>query len=401
MKFKSWFSLICFVGLVTALLVYAFMPRAKAVDLAKIEYGPLVVTVVEDGRTRIKEKYVVSAPLAGRLMRIRLKSGDIVTEGQTLLATIEPTDPALLDPRAHAEAEARLSAAEAAHNRTAPALAKALAATEHAERELTRARELASNNAITEVELAERILAHRTSTQDYRAAEFDREIARFEVEQARAALTRTQPEESAQEQVYFEIRAPISGHVLRVLQESATVVSPGTELIEVGNPKDLEVEVDVLSSDATQIRSGARAWLDQWGGETSLPAAVRLVEPTGFTKISALGVEEQRVNVIVDFTGPLEERESLGNGFRVEANIVTWEQPRVLRVPTSALFRREQDWAVFRLVEGRAQLTKLKIGRRNAFWGQVLSGLQEHDQVIVHPSDEISEAIRVRSRQEE
>jgi HlyD family secretion protein len=397
-KFRTWIQLLIFAGVVTALLFYAFMPRPVSVDLEEIQHGPLIVTVSEDGKTRIKEKYVVSSPLAGRLMRIQLKSGDEVVEGKTLLAVIEPTDPALLDPRAKAEAEARLKAAEATLERTEPILEKSLAEVENAEEELTRGRKLMPKNAITVEELNQRILLHRTRTQEYRAATFDREIARFELEQAKAALLRTQPDDNGKDQVYFEIRSPISGRVLNVLQESATVVASGIDLIEVGNPKDLEVEVDVLSSDAVQIRSGARAWLDQWGGKDPLPAAVRLVEPSGFTKISALGVEEQRVNVIIDFTSPPAERETLGSGFRVEANIVTWEDTHVLRVPISALFRHEQGWAVFRVVNEQAAVTPIKIGHRNASHAEVLEGLTERDRVVVHPSDDVADGVSIVAR---
>ena len=398
MKFRTWVQLLIFASVVTALLFYAFMPRPVSVDLEEILYGPLIVTVSEDGKTRIKEKYVVSSPLAGRLLRIQLKSGDEVVEGKTLLAVIEPTDPALLDPRAKAEAEARLKAAEASLERTEPILEKSLAEVENAEVELTRGRKLMAKNALTEEELNQRILLYRTKTQEYRAATFDREIARFEMEQAKAVLLRTQPDEAGPDQVYFEIRSPISGRVLNVLQESATVVASGVDLIEVGNPKDLEVEVDVLSSDAVQIRSGARAWLDQWGGKDPLPAAVRLVEPSGFTKISALGVEEQRVNVIIDFTGTIAERETLGSGFRVEANIVTWEDAHVLRVPISALFRHEQGWAVFRVVNEQGVVTPIKIGQRNSTHAEVLAGLTEHDRVVVHPSDDVADGVSIVQR---
>jgi HlyD family secretion protein len=387
------------VGLVGG-IAYAFMPRPLPVDMASVERGPLRVTINEDGRTRIKEKYIVSSPLSGRLRRIQLRAGDEVVAGETLLAVVEPTHPELLDARARAEAQARVNAAEAALERAEPALQSAEAAMEFAESELARVRRLFERNGAAQQQLDAAELAYRQRTQDYRTAKFNEEIARYELEMSRAALLRTQPQESpgADAEWQFRILAPITGSVLRVFQESETIVMPGTQLLELGDPRDLEVEVDVLSSDAVRISPGNDVLLEQWGGERPLKGAVRLVEPSAFTKISALGVEEQRVYVIIDLLDPPEERPSLGDAYRVEARIITWQQDDVLKIPTSALFRHDDEWAVFRVVDGRARLQPVLIGQRNALEAQVLGGLKEGDIVIVHPSDKLAPGTAVVAR---
>lgn len=379
-----------------ATVVYALMPQAVGVDAATAERGLLRVTVDEDGMTRIKERYIVSSPLSGRLLRIGLDPGDPVMVGKTILTRIEPTDPQLLDPRARAEAEARVKAAEARLQQVKPELQKALAALQYAESELGRARRLLQRKAITSDDLEEQELIFRTRTEEYNAAQFAEEIAQFELELAKSALLRTESgSDTSAEDWYFEIRAPITGSVLRVLQESATVVTPGEPLLELGDPQDLEVVVDVLSSDAVKIQPGAKVFLEHWGGDVPLIGTVRLVEPSGFTKISALGVEEQRVNVIIDFNDPPETRQTLGDGFRVEARVVVWEMSDVLKVPVGALFRSDDDWTVFVIEDGTAQLRRIGVGRRNGFEGQILDGLQEGEQVVLHPSDQIADGVTV------
>ena len=387
-------------AVVVASIVYAFQPQPVGVDLARVTRGPLQVTIDEDGKTRIKERYIVSAPLAGRLLRIDMDPGDAVVSGISLLATIEPSDPELLDARALAEAEARVKATEASLQRTAPALEQARAALEFAETELARVLRLDEKRAISRQEVDDARLAFRLRTEEFRAASFAQDIARYELQQAQAALTRTRPatDENPHANWQFEIRSPIDGRVLRVLQESAAVVSAGTPLLEVGDPADLEIEIDVLSTDAVRVTPGAKVWIEHWGGDRPLVGTVRLVEPSAFTKISALGVEEQRVNVIADFVDPPAERPTLGDGFRVEARIVTWENESVLRVPSSALFREGTQWAVFVVDGGRAALRKVKLGRRNNLESEVLDGLSQDEQVVVHPSDRIRNGVAVRPR---
>ncbi len=402
---------------VVGMLVYALLPKPVGVDLGTVERGPLQVTVDEDGRTRIKEQYIVSTPLSGRLMRIDLDVGDPVVAGQSAIARIQPTDPALLDPRARAQSEARVKAAEARLKQAATGLEKAKAAMDFAESEVARIRKLRDRDAATSSQVDAKELEFRTTTQEFRAARFAEEIARFELELEQAALLRTQGDEDDDDSAHgngghgdaddgtpsdangeFLIRAPISGRVLKVFQESATVVTPGMQLVQLGDPSDLEIVVDVLSSDAVRIVPGAKARLDQWGGEEPLTATVRLVEPSGFTKISALGVEEQRVNIVLEFDDPPENRSSLGDSFRVEAHIVIWEDPQVLKVPNSALFRHEGKWAVFRINDVHARLQPVEIGHQNSLESEILSGLGEGDRIVMHPSDQIKDGVEVFER---
>ncbi len=434
---------------VLGMLVYAMLPKPVGVDLGVVERGPLQVTVDEDGRTRIKEQYIVSTPLSGRLMRIDLDVGDPVVAGQSAIARIQPTDPALLDPRAQAQSEARVKAAEARLQQAATGLEKTKAAMDFAESEVARIRKLRDNNAATSSQVDAQELQFRTTTQDFRAARFAEEIARFELELEQAALLRTQgdedhgntsPDESTKpgESTHpgenteegedtghsetddseaddgtpdgapeetpsdangeFLIRAPITGRVLKVFQESATVVTPGTQLVQLGDPSDLEVVVDVLSSDAVRIVPGAKARLDQWGGDAPLSATVRLVEPSGFTKISALGVEEQRVNVVLEFDDPPEDRSTLGDSFRVEAHIIIWENSQVLKVPNSALFRHKGEWAVFQINDARARLQPVEIGHQNSLESEIVSGLEEGDRIVMHPSDQVEDGAEIFER---
>jgi HlyD family secretion protein len=404
-------------------LGYAFMPQPVEVDLAKIGRGTLRVTVDEDGKTRIREKYVVSAPLVGRLLRINMEAGDPVEAGTTLLATIEPRDPELLDARTVAQSEARVKAAEATLRKVEPQLEEVRAAQSYAEAELSRIRRAARDNAVSRSELEEAELLYRQRSEELRSMRIQEEIARFELEQAEAALLRTRPRETepngpiapANSTVAdpapanaipsngngswtFTIYSPINGRVLRVFQESAAVVTAGTPLLELGDPLDLEAEIDVLSRDAVNIEPGATVYLEHWGGERPLLGTVRLVEPSGFTKISTLGVEEQRVNAIVDLVDPPADRETLGDGFRVEARIVIAEANDVLIVPTSALFRVGQQSAVFRASDGTAHRQFVKIGRQNGLEAEVIEGLAEGDQVVIHPSDQVEDGVAIRQR---
>ena len=399
-----------FVLLVAALVVgglgYAFWPEPAEVDLAKVERGSLQVTVDEDGKTRIREKYVVSAPLVGRLLRINMEAGDPIVAGKTLLASIEPRDPDLLDARAVAQAEARVRAAEATLKKMEPTLETVRDAQAFAEAEMTRARKAAVGNAISKSELESAEFDYRQKSEELRSTRIQEEIARFELEQAEAALLRTRPRDAettggasdGNGGWTFTIYSPIKGRVLRVLQESAAVVNAGTPLLELGDPLDLEAEVDVLSRDAVNIHPGARVLLEHWGGDKVLQGRVRLVEPSGFTKISTLGVEEQRVNVIVDFVDPPEARATLGDGFRVEARIVIDEADDVLKVPTSALFRVGKQSAVFQVVDDVVHEQVVRIGRQNGLEAEVLEGLAAGDQVVIHPSDQIEDGIHVRQR---
>lgn len=400
---KRIFSVAVFGGIAGA-LVYAFMPRPIPIDVGKVSRGDLRVSVEEDGRTRIRERYVVSAPLAGRLQRSKWKAGDVITRGQAL-AVIEPTDPALLDPRALAQAEARVKSVRGNVEQATASVDRLRVMVDHAESELARVEKLSREKAVSPQDLEEKRMIRRMRGEEYRQARHAEDTARFDLEVAEAALLRTRPGDASSEDAsHFVIPTPPQlnserpFYVLRVRQESETVVTPGMPLLEIGDPTDLEIEIDVLSSDAVKVRPGAKVFLEQWGGDAPLEARVRLVEPSGFLKISALGVEEQRVNVIADFAFPEQVPDTLKDGFRVEARIIVWEESDVIKVPNSALFRQGEGWAVFRVIDGRAVLRPVEIGRRNGLDAEVKSGLGVGDEVVVHPSDKIRDGVQVVAR---
>lgn len=383
--------------LILAAIVWAFLPKPIEVDVAKVERGPLQVTVDHEGKTRIKDRYVVSAPLGGWMRRLPWKAGDKVEAGKSLLAVIEPGDPALLDVRTVAQSEARVKGAEAAKAQAAANLSRAQASRDLAQSDLARFKPLAQEGAISQQQFEAAQERARSADESAKAAQYAEQIAVFELEQAKAALLRVRPgAPNAANAGSFNIHSPISGRVLRVLQESATAIAPGQPLLELGDPSNLEIVVDVLSSDAVKVRTGAKMLLEHWGGEQPLESRVRLVEPAGFLKVSALGVEEQRVNVIGDFTGPLQEWNALGDAYRVEARIVISEAQDVVQIPSSALFRTDDSWAVFQVINGRARLRLVKTGETNGLQSQVLEGLQPGDTVIVHPGDRIKDGVRIR-----
>jgi len=394
---RPWLIALALLG--AAALGWAFRPQPVSVNVSPVTRGPLIVTIDEEGRTRIKERFIVSAPLAGRLLRVALRPGDAVEAGKTVLTALEPAEADLLDPRARAQAEARLKSAEASRERSIPLLERARTAHDYAATDLARARELHASQGLSHRELDAAEQREAETSAELKSAEFERRIADYEVEVARAALVGRGPDEAnGSEGRRLEIRAPISGRVLRVFQESSTVVAAGTRLVEIGDPDDLEIVVEVLSTDAVKVRPGVRMLIEHWGGDESLPARVRTVEPSGFTKVSALGVEEQRVNVIADFTGPASAH-AIGDGFRVEARIVIWESADVLKVPSGALFRDGDEWAVFVVERGRAALRPVTIGRRNSREAEVLGGLAAGETLVLHPGDNVEAGTRLRLRE--
>lgn len=378
-------------------LALGFFPRAVPVDTAAVTRGLLTVSVEEEGKTRVMERYVISAPLAGYARRIDLHVGDAVKVGQ-MLAMIEPARSEALDPRSRAQASAQVKAADAS---VAAAREQARAATAQAElarKELARAQSLLEANFVSRQAL-DKAQTEVTRTQAAKlAADHAVNVARFERDMARVALTRTARLQAVSPSESIQVRAPVNARVLRVIHESEGTVQAGQPLIEIGNPEGLEVEVEVLSTQAVKIAPGSRVLLDRWGGETTLEGAVRVVEPTGFTKVSALGVEEQRVRVIVDFTSPRDAWQRLGDGYRVEVRFVVWEGTDVLQIPASALFRSNSGWAVYRIKGGRARLNPVEIGQRAGLFVQVVSGLTEGETLINHPDDKISDGTRVKLR---
>lgn len=406
--------LILFVAALAGAIFLGLRPAPVEADLAKVVRGSIRETVDQDGKTRLRERYILSAPLAGRLLRIGLDPGDKVAAGETLVASIEPRDPELLDARALLQAEANVKAAEARLERTTPLLDEAVANLEFAQADLRRAQQARQESAgsVTLNELENKEMVRRTRSALVRAAQHAHEIAQFELAQAKAALIRTRPAEEEAEgngktpapypqqdpQWHFNILSPINGRVLRVFRESSGVVAAGDQMLEIGDPLDLEVEIDVLSRDAVKVKPGAHVLLEEWGGNRALNGEVRLVEPSGFTKISTLGVEEQRVNVIVDLVDPPELREKLGDNFRVEARIVIAEADDVLKVPSSALFRVGEDWAVFRVEAGVARQRIIKLGLQNGLEADVQEGLAEGDLVVTHPGDNVVDGRAVKPR---
>lgn len=377
-------------------IISGFLPKPLPVESAKVTRGRLEVTVRDDGRTRIRDRYMVSSPLGGQLQRIEFKSGDLVEAGKTVLATIVPVQPEFYDPRARAMAEARIRMAEAARGQAQALVDRAEANRAYAKSERQRVLGLFESSTATQQEVDRADLQLRTSDEEVNAAQFAVQISRFELEQAQAALLVANSESTPASR--FEIQSPITGTVLRVVQESATVIAPGTPVIEVGDPGNMEIEIDVLSADAISMRPGARVILDHWGGSGSLEGRVRRIEPAGFTKISTLGVEEQRVWVVADLVSNRDEWLALGDGYRVEARIIVWESDDVLKVPNGALFRLEDDWAAFVLDNGRGRLRQVKLGQRGENEAEVLDGLSEGDEVIVHPGDRIHDGAAVELR---
>ncbi|MFM7071029.1 MAG: efflux RND transporter periplasmic adaptor subunit [Planctomycetota bacterium] len=412
-------------GLAATLLF--LWPQAVEVETATLRRGPLRVTIDEDGRTRVRDRYTVSAPLEGELLRVAVRAGDALVAGRTRLATLLPKSPDLLDARVLAQAEARAHSAEAAWKQSERRVAESQEALELAKHQFERARGLLASRTITSEEYETMEHRERLAAETRRAAEFGQQVARFEWDWARAALAHFQPPgpqspgkvdatakpvtptatkpESTSEPVsgsetagQLDILSPIDGRVFRVVRESAGLVPGGTPLLEIGDPRDLEIEVDVLSSDAVRIPPGAKMFLEQWGGAEPLEARVRLVEPSGFTKVSALGVEEQRVNVIADFLAAPENRPRLGDGYRVEARIVEWESDEVLIVPAGALFRDGDHWAVFAVESSRARLRRVRIGHHNGREAELLEGLAAGASVVQYPGDLLSDGTRVRQR---
>jgi HlyD family secretion protein len=347
--------------------------------------GPLRATVNEEGRTRIKQRYTVSAPVTGQLRRIPFKAGDDIPSRETVLATMEPASPGLLDARSRASAAARRDAAKANWER-------ARAAHEYAASELRRLQRLHATQTATVQELETAQWREASAAKESAAAEGTWRQADAELEEY------TAPKEgwNSTPAMPVEIRTPACGRVLRVFEENARVVTAGTPLLEIGDPTDLEVLIEVLSRDGAAIGSGAPVEFHNWGGSELLMGAVRMVEPSAFTKVSALGVEEQRVNVITDLVTPAHQRRSLGDQFRVDARIVVWQADKVLKAPTGALFRRGNGWAAFVLEEGRARLRLVEAGLSNGLEIQIKQGLKEHDEVILYPGDRVKDGHRVK-----
>jgi HlyD family secretion protein len=379
-----------------ALIVVGLLPKPLPAEIAVVARGDLRVTVNEEGMTRVKNRYVIASPVAGQLRRIDWKPGAVVEAGKTVLAVLESGGADILDARSLVQAEARVRAAEAAVAQAVAQRARAVANANLQREDFARQKLLFASGALSRQEFDAAETRVTTTAQEARAAEFAGQIAEFEAAQARALLLRGQPAGAGARGEPLVILSPVSGRVLRVMQESERLVPAGFALLEVGDPTDLEARIEVLSRDGVAIQPGARVQLEQWGGPVALNARVRVVEPSAFTKVSALGVEEQRVYVIVDFTDPLEVRRSLGDNYRVEARIETWSGQNILKVPAGALFQRGAQWQTY-VVEGkRAVLRTVRVGRSSGRETEILEGLTEGQNVVIYPGDQIADGSRIK-----
>lgn len=395
------------IGAATVAVAWFAWPRPIPVDTAQAARGPMAVTVDEEARTRVRHVYTVSAPVAGKVLRISrpdghdgasLHVGDAVLEGRTIVAVMQPVSPGLLDVRSRAELEAALVAANAVVTLAEAEIRRIDAAVSFARTELARAEGLARSNTIPARDLEKARFDLETIEAQLATAKAQLEVRRREQAVASARLLESGTDAGTNQDCCVKINAPESGRVLRIVQQDEAVVQAGAPLVQIGDPRDLEIVADFLSTEAVQIRSGAPVTIDGWGGPVLSGRVVR-VDPAGFAKVSALGIEEQRVGTVIDLVDPPESWERLGHDFRVIVHVAIWESNDALTVPASALFRRGDDWAVFAVKDGRAHATVVRTGQRNSKLVEVLSGLSPGDRVVLHPSDRVAEGTTVAERE--
>ncbi|MBW0146585.1 efflux RND transporter periplasmic adaptor subunit [Marinobacter arenosus] len=393
----KWLFWVLFALLVLAALYFTLRPDPVWVDLVPAARGAMEVSITEEGKTRVKDRYLVSSPVAGYLHRVSLEVGDTVAPGQ-LLTEVDPMPASVLDARSRAEAEARVGAARSALNSARQKVAAAEAEAIFAASELTRLQALSGKHFVSEDRLEQAEAADERAQAILRSARFDEEVMAHELSAARTRLEVSAARTSGNGAVErVEVRSPVNGAILGIVRKSEGVIQAGEPILEVGDPGALEVVVEVLSFDAVKLTPGVRARLTGWGGQM-LEASVRRVEPVGFEDISALGVDEQRVQVVADIVSPVDEWKMLGDGYRVDATFVLWEADDVLRIPASAIFEHEGTHHVFRAVEDRARLTPVVTGRSNGLYTVVRSGLSEGDGVVRHPDRQLEDGGRIRGR---
>ncbi len=397
MRFRRWMGWLLLGAVIAAAIIYGFRPKPILVETAQVTRAPLRVSVTEEGKTRVIDRYVISAPVPGFLRRIDLDIGDAV-EQQQVVAMLEPLRSNVLDPRSRAEAKARAAAAEAALLAAEQNAKAAEADADVATASLKRAKDLYAAKNISRESYDQAVARGQMTQAALRSAEFAVDVARYDVEAARTALQYSAAEENNVSDETVAVKATTNGNVLNIYRESEGVVNAGEPLMEIGDPSGLEIAVDVLSADAVRISPGTSVLIQRWGGNGILEGEVRTVEPVGFTKISALGVEEQRVLVIIDITSPREMWQKLGDGYRVEAEFVLWEQDDILQIPASALFRHNDGWAVFVINNETAQRRPIELGQRGGFAAEIATGLDENDTVIIHPGDTVEDGSRVQPR---
>ncbi|MDP3284892.1 MAG: HlyD family efflux transporter periplasmic adaptor subunit [Desulfobacterales bacterium] len=376
--------------------VYGFIPEAEDVDLVNVSRGSLAVTIEEEGRTRLKERFVVSAPTAGYIRRITAKAGDPVKKGETV-AVLEPMPSQALDPRSRAETEAAVSAARAAFDAAQEKERASAADEDYLEKRLKRFTNLYLKGYAAKDQLDQTESEFKKTQAVRNSAKAAADAARFELERAKATLQNFHNDKRAGTNGIVYISSPADGRIFKIRRESAGAVGAGEPIMDIGNQENLEVITEVLSSDAVKIKKGTPVLFKRWGGDKPLSGEVKIVEPAGFTKFSSLGVEEQRVFVITDITSPPETWRVLGDGYRLESHFIVWERKDVLQVPSSSLFRSGEKWAVFVNDKGRARLRAVEVGQRNGLTAEIISGIKANDKVIAHPGDSISDGTRIRA----
>jgi HlyD family secretion protein len=393
MRFLKNKRLIAGIVIVLGIVAMAMWPESIEVNAARVERGSMQVTLDEDGETRIRDKFVVSAPVAGRLQRIELEPGDAVVRGKTVVARVTTADAPLLDPRMRGELEAAVDAARAAVGQAQAGRDRAAAELTRARTTLQRQQELMKAGAVAADSLDAAETAVATAGDAHKAAEFTVSRAEYELKLARARLQAPSPGGRAS-----EIVAPVSGVVLKRLRESESVVPVGEPLLEIGEPSRIEIVADFLSTDAVRIQTGAPVLIEGWGGSHPLEGRVRRIEPAGFMKVSALGVEEQRVNVLIDFEDTA-AASRLGDGYRVEVRVIVWRGDDVVKVPVGGLFRRGTGWAAF-IIEGEhVKLQPVELDQRNDVDAQVVKGLSPGQTIVLHPPDTLTDGARIRVRE--
>ena len=386
------------IGLIIAGLIWFAWPRPIPVDLATVAKGPMEVTVDDEAKTRVKHVYTVSAPVAGKVLRNPREVGDQVTADETVVAVMQPMRPSFLDVRSREELQAALAAAEAAETLADHEVHRIQASLDYYRNELRRVEKLKVGETISAKALDEAKFSVETNQAALGSAKAQLEVRRNERASIAARLTdpsdTNPPDDSS---CCIQIRSPVTGRVLKVIQESENIVQPGTPLIDIGDPLDLEVVADLLSTDAVQIKEGSSVRIDGWGGPP-IQGRVARIDPAGFLKVSALGIEEQRVRTRIDFVDPPEMWSTLGHDYRVIVHVTIWKGDNVLTVPVGTLFRVGEDWAVFAVRDGRARITIVKIDHQNGRVAEVVSGLSEGDRIILHPSDRIKDGVVVEER---
>jgi HlyD family secretion protein len=382
------------------LVAWGFRPQPVPVDLAVVTRGEMTLTVNADGKTRIRDVYEVASPITGRARRSPVAVGDRVIAGKTVVAVVQPVASALLDTRSRASAEAAVAEAEAALRVTMSQVSEAQEDLTHATSQYARTAELVSRGVATRSRLEDATQRRAIKEATLEAARSSQAMANGALARARAALIEPDLENAGNGACCVELHAPTDGVVLSLASISERPVTIGTPLLTLGNPHDLEIVADLLSSDAVRIAPGSRAIVERWGGDRPLEAILRKIEPSARTKVSALGIEEQRVDVVFDVLSPPSERAGLGDGFAVFLRVVEWRGANVVQVPLSALFRNNGDWYVFGAEDGVSGRVAVTIGRRNSHAAQVLSGLDAGDKVITHPNDRVQDAAEIVDRAE-